>query len=212
MNRRRDVTSSVFSLTHRNIKAEIRYSSSSGFFTSSQMIWHFIHQLYSFTFPSLSFGIFGTFRLQMLHFLYFLLLWQRFLRFIVLSSLLFNVLLSLGTWCLLCLSFPFIFFQPLLFPFSVIILPPPHNPLLSSSFQATHYSFLATLEVLGKLMFSAFAGVLVDWFGFQVAFLFFLTLSAGTALHVWTATFTGALREHQLKEQPKWHTGLKVLI
>ncbi|CAI5650863.1 major facilitator superfamily domain-containing protein 3 isoform X2 [Oreochromis aureus] len=68
------------------------------------------------------------------------------------------------------------------------------------SIQATHYSFLATLEVLGKLMFSALAGGLVDWFGFQVAFLFFLTLSAGTALHVWTATFTGALREHQ---QPK---------
>ncbi|XP_057688030.1 major facilitator superfamily domain-containing protein 3 isoform X2 [Corythoichthys intestinalis] len=71
------------------------------------------------------------------------------------------------------------------------------------SIQATHYSFLATLEVLGKLMFSALAGGVVDWFGFQVAFLFFLTLSAGTALHVWTATFTGALREHQLKEQPK---------
>ncbi|XP_058491897.1 major facilitator superfamily domain-containing protein 3 [Solea solea] len=71
------------------------------------------------------------------------------------------------------------------------------------SIQATHYSFLATLEVLGKLTFSALAGGVVDMFGFQVAFLFFLTLSAGTALHVWTATFTGALREHQLKEQPK---------
>lgn len=56
-------------------------------------------------------------------------------------------------------------------------------------------------------MFSALAGGVVDWFGFQVAFLFFLTLSAGTALHVWTATFTGALREHQLKEQPKWDQG-----
>lgn len=70
-------------------------------------------------------------------------------------------------------------------------------------FQATHYSFLATLEVLGKLTFSAVAGGLVDCFGFQVAFLLFLTLSAGTALHVWTATFTGALREHQLKDQSK---------
>lgn len=70
-------------------------------------------------------------------------------------------------------------------------------------FQATHYSFLATLEVLGKLSFSAVAGGLVDWLGFQVAFLLFLTLSAGTALHVWTATFTGALREHQLKDPPK---------
>lgn len=70
-------------------------------------------------------------------------------------------------------------------------------------FQATHYSFLATLEVLGKLTFSTVAGGVVDWLGFQVAFLLFLTLSAGTALHVWTATFTGALREHQLKDQPK---------
>lgn len=76
--------------------------------------------------------------------------------------------------------------------------------VLPLSFQATHYSFLATLEVLGKLTFSTLAGGLVDWFGFQVAFLLFLTLSAGTALHVWTATFTGALREHQHKEQPKW--------
>ncbi|KAM3838395.1 major facilitator superfamily domain-containing protein 3, partial [Diretmus argenteus] len=71
------------------------------------------------------------------------------------------------------------------------------------SIQATHYSFLATIEVFGKLMFSALAGGVVDWFGFQVAFLFFLTISAGTALHVWTATLTGALREHQIKEQPK---------
>lgn len=76
----------------------------------------------------------------------------------------------------------------------------PFSPRPSSLLQATHYSFLATLEVLGKLTFSALAGGVVDWFGFQVAFLLFLTLSAGTALHVWTATFTGALREHQ---QPK---------
>lgn len=76
-------------------------------------------------------------------------------------------------------------------------------PLFHLRLQATHYSFLATLEVVGKLSFSAVAGGLVDWLGFQVAFLLFLTLSAGTALHVWTATFTGALREHQLKEQSK---------
>lgn len=70
------------------------------------------------------------------------------------------------------------------------------------SVQATHYSFLSTLEVLGKLMFSALAGGLVDWVGYPTAFLLFLVLSAGTALHVWRATDTGALRE-QLKEQPK---------
>lgn len=93
---------------------------------------------------------------------------------------------------------------PTLLTLFFLIIPLLLSPLLSSSLlQATHYSFLATLEVLGKLTFSALAGGVVDWFGFQVAFLFFLTLSAGTALHVWTATFTGALREHQLKEQPK---------
>ncbi|XP_010875160.1 major facilitator superfamily domain-containing protein 3 isoform X2 [Esox lucius] len=70
------------------------------------------------------------------------------------------------------------------------------------SVQATHYSFLATLEVLGKLMFGALAGSMVDWLGFPTAFLFFLVLSAGTALHVWRATDMGALRE-QYKEQPK---------
>lgn len=51
-------------------------------------------------------------------------------------------------------------------------------------------------------MFSALAGGLVDWVGYPTAFLLFLVLSAGTALHVWRATDTGALRE-QLKEQPK---------
>ncbi|XP_014027696.1 major facilitator superfamily domain-containing protein 3 [Salmo salar] len=66
------------------------------------------------------------------------------------------------------------------------------------SVQATHYSFLSTLEVMGKLMFGALAGGLVDWVGFPTAFLLFLVLSAGTALHIWKATDTGALRE-----QPK---------
>lgn len=91
----------------------------------------------------------------------------------------------------------------LLLSLSFLIIALLFSPHPSSLLQATHYSFLATLEVLGKLTFSALAGGVVDWFGFQVAFLLFLTLSAGTALHVWTATFTGALREHQLKEQPK---------
>lgn len=71
------------------------------------------------------------------------------------------------------------------------------------SVQATHYSFLSTLEVLGKLLFGALAGGVVDWLGYQVAFLFFLTLSAGTALHVWTATMTGALREQHPAKQPQ---------
>uniref|UniRef100_A0A670I6H3 Major facilitator superfamily domain-containing protein 3 n=1 Tax=Podarcis muralis TaxID=64176 RepID=A0A670I6H3_PODMU len=43
--------------------------------------------------------------------------------------------------------------------------------------QATHYSLLATLEVLGKLVFSSLAGIVVDWLGFVGAFSVFLALS-----------------------------------
>ncbi|KAJ7338230.1 hypothetical protein JRQ81_010942 [Phrynocephalus forsythii] len=45
------------------------------------------------------------------------------------------------------------------------------------SIQATHYSFLSTLEVLGKLVFSTLAGSLVDGLGFVSAFGVFLSLS-----------------------------------
>ncbi|KAJ8262919.1 hypothetical protein COCON_G00153760 [Conger conger] len=61
--------------------------------------------------------------------------------------------------------------------------------------QATHYSFLATLEVLGKLCFSALAGWVVDWAGFQTSFLFFLFLSAVATLHVWSAAEIGGQRK-----------------
>ncbi|KAJ8348985.1 hypothetical protein SKAU_G00275740 [Synaphobranchus kaupii] len=61
--------------------------------------------------------------------------------------------------------------------------------------QATHYSFLATLEVLGKLCFSALAGWVVDWAGFQASFLLFLFLSAAATLHVWNATEIGGQRK-----------------
>ena len=133
-----------------------------------------------------------------------------------LTSLLIRVLLPPFTYnvplfpkpspsCLFCFSIPspYLPHHTLFSNHSSTLLPSFHLSTPSSHHQATHYSFLATLEVLGKLTFSALAGGVVDWFGFQVAFLFFLTLSAATALHVWTATFTGALREHQLKEQPK---------
>lgn len=49
--------------------------------------------------------------------------------------------------------------------------------------QATHYSFLATLEVLGKMMFSAFVGSLVDWLGFLHAFCVFLAFSLASILY-----------------------------
>ncbi|XP_042320075.1 major facilitator superfamily domain-containing protein 3 [Sceloporus undulatus] len=52
------------------------------------------------------------------------------------------------------------------------------------SIQATHYSFLATLEVLGKLVFSTLAGTLVDWLGFMSAFGVFLTLSFTSVLYM----------------------------
>ncbi|KAL4623172.1 major facilitator superfamily domain-containing protein 3 isoform X1 [Arapaima gigas] len=65
------------------------------------------------------------------------------------------------------------------------------------SIQATHYSFLATLEVLGKLTFSALAGWVVDWVGFPTSFLFFLLLSGASTLHVYRAVEKG-----QLKQQP----------
>uniref|UniRef100_UPI00398EB310 major facilitator superfamily domain-containing protein 3 isoform X2 n=1 Tax=Pristiophorus japonicus TaxID=55135 RepID=UPI00398EB310 len=50
--------------------------------------------------------------------------------------------------------------------------------------QATHYTFLASFEVLGKLIFSAIAGVLVDWIGFPFSFCIFLLLSCFAMFHV----------------------------
>ena len=45
------------------------------------------------------------------------------------------------------------------------------------SFQGTHYSILATCEVLGKLIFAAFAGWLTDYIGLQTVFLLFSILA-----------------------------------
>uniref|UniRef100_A0A8D0HLQ8 Major facilitator superfamily domain containing 3 n=1 Tax=Sphenodon punctatus TaxID=8508 RepID=A0A8D0HLQ8_SPHPU len=53
-----------------------------------------------------------------------------------------------------------------------------------SSIQATHYSFLAALEVLGKLAFSTLVGGLVDWLGFGASFCIFLLLSLASVLYV----------------------------
>ncbi|XP_053169704.1 major facilitator superfamily domain-containing protein 3 isoform X2 [Hemicordylus capensis] len=51
------------------------------------------------------------------------------------------------------------------------------------SIQATHYSFLATLEVLGKLVFSAIVGTLVDWLDFVPAFCVCLGLSCASIVY-----------------------------
>ncbi|XP_054841439.1 major facilitator superfamily domain-containing protein 3 [Eublepharis macularius] len=57
--------------------------------------------------------------------------------------------------------------------------------------QATHYSFLATLEVLGKLLFSTMVGSLVDWLGFVSAFCIFLSLSLASVLYTLQASPSG---------------------
>lgn len=57
--------------------------------------------------------------------------------------------------------------------------------------QATHYSFLATLEVMGKLTFSALAGWIVDWIGFPASFFLFIILSTAAVVHVFKAQVTG---------------------
>ncbi|XP_055981260.1 major facilitator superfamily domain-containing protein 3 [Sorex fumeus] len=46
-----------------------------------------------------------------------------------------------------------------------------------SVLQATHYSLLATLELLGKLLLGVLAGALVDWLGLQLCFSSFLALT-----------------------------------
>uniref|UniRef100_A0A8C6XQP8 Major facilitator superfamily domain-containing protein 3 n=1 Tax=Naja naja TaxID=35670 RepID=A0A8C6XQP8_NAJNA len=49
--------------------------------------------------------------------------------------------------------------------------------------QATHYSLLAAIEVLGKVAFSTVAGSLVDWLGFPHTFGIFLALSFASVLY-----------------------------
>ncbi|XP_032079391.1 major facilitator superfamily domain-containing protein 3 isoform X2 [Thamnophis elegans] len=51
------------------------------------------------------------------------------------------------------------------------------------SIQATHYSLLAAIEVLGKVAFSTVSGSLVDWLGFPHTFGVFLALSFGSVLY-----------------------------
>lgn len=53
----------------------------------------------------------------------------------------------------------------------------PLGPDLYSHPQATHYSLLATLELLGKLLPGTLAGVLADGLGPRLCFAAFLVLS-----------------------------------
>lgn len=52
------------------------------------------------------------------------------------------------------------------------------SQLAPRALQATHYSFLATLELLGKLLPGTLAGVLADGLGPHLCFAAFLVLSA----------------------------------
>ncbi|KAG8195023.1 hypothetical protein JTE90_008194 [Oedothorax gibbosus] len=51
-----------------------------------------------------------------------------------------------------------------------------------SSLQATHYSLLSSVEVAGKLLFSSFAGALIDIVGISHVYFLFLALSSVSVL------------------------------
>ncbi|XP_057592836.1 major facilitator superfamily domain-containing protein 3 isoform X1 [Hippopotamus amphibius kiboko] len=58
------------------------------------------------------------------------------------------------------------------------------SQLAPSALQATHYSLLATLELLGKLLVGTLAGALVDNLGPRLCFFLFLALSAAPMLYL----------------------------
>ncbi|XP_070248711.1 major facilitator superfamily domain-containing protein 3 isoform X2 [Myotis yumanensis] len=58
------------------------------------------------------------------------------------------------------------------------------SQLAPSALQATHYSLLATLELLGKLLLGTLAGALADSLGLHLCFSLFLALSATPILYL----------------------------
>ena len=54
-----------------------------------------------------------------------------------------------------------------------------------TSIQTSHYSLLATAEVLGKLMFASVAGALIDMFGLELMFVLFVLLAVLTVPLLW---------------------------
>jgi hypothetical protein len=50
------------------------------------------------------------------------------------------------------------------------------------SMRATHYSFLATFEVVGKLIFASLVGLVVDTVGISLTYFIFILLSYVTVL------------------------------
>ncbi|XP_059971998.1 major facilitator superfamily domain-containing protein 3 isoform X2 [Mesoplodon densirostris] len=64
------------------------------------------------------------------------------------------------------------------------------SQLAPSALQATHYSLLATLELLGKLLMGTLAGALADNLGPRLCFSVFLALSAAPMLYLGLAPNT----------------------
>ncbi|KAM7075149.1 major facilitator superfamily domain-containing protein 3 [Molossus nigricans] len=64
------------------------------------------------------------------------------------------------------------------------------SQLAPSALQATHYSLLATMELLGKLLLGTLAGALADSLGLHLCFSLFLALSAMPILYLGLAPRT----------------------
>ena len=57
--------------------------------------------------------------------------------------------------------------------------------------QASHYSFLATMEVMGKLLFASVAGWLIDMFGLESVFQLFVAFALLTVPLLWVRPQSG---------------------
>ena len=55
----------------------------------------------------------------------------------------------------------------------------------NSEIQTSHYSLLATMEVLGKLMFASISGFLIDLFGIGSVFVLFVIFAVTTVPLLW---------------------------
>ncbi|ESP05477.1 hypothetical protein LOTGIDRAFT_102930 [Lottia gigantea] len=55
-----------------------------------------------------------------------------------------------------------------------------------SNVQATHYTTLATCEVIGKLCFSVITGALTDYLGYEIIYFVFLMLAVCVMPMLWT--------------------------
>ena len=59
--------------------------------------------------------------------------------------------------------------------------------LADKQIQATHFSLLATCEVLGKLLFQPVVSMFTDTFGYSVAFVLFIVLYVLSILPVYSS-------------------------